>query len=66
MFYIVALHAIEPGHGVANRVHSDVAHVQIAGWIREHGENIFLGRLGMDIEFGGAQIVLPVSLDVVF
>jgi len=41
--YLLSLHALIACEGVADGVHPDVSHVQLARWVGEHGEHIELG-----------------------
>lgn len=41
--YLHPSHLLEPCNGVADGVHTHVAHVQLAGRIREHGQYVKLG-----------------------
>lgn len=41
--YLHPSHLLEACNGVADRVHAHVAHVQLAGGIREHGKHVKLG-----------------------
>lgn len=48
MQHVAALHAVVVGQAVADGVHPDMAHVQPAGGVWEHGQDVELvaGRRG--------------------
>src|SRR5262245_15139973 len=67
MEYVESLKSFEPGQGVTNRVVSDVSHVQIPGWVRQHLEAVETLSLvvGTDLKsMGVVPMLLPLLFDL--
>ena len=63
---VVAAHAGLTGHGVADGVVARVAHVKVAGRVREHLEDVLLGLGGVLVglvELLVGPLLLPLGLD---
>jgi len=62
---VEALETFEPGKGIANRIISDMAHVQVAGWVRKHFEAVKPFAVVVSADLEGARFV-PMLLPLIF